>query len=143
MIVVRHGRRINALERQLGQGIGILEILVAEILERPGMFTVIPDDVLRDFRHDVQRVIPGYRHQDVVYPNHRIFQTIMRRVRRVVDFLGDASAANTVVAGKVDHFGFMVRNDSNVVQPAVVDCLGELIRPDPTAFLGSQRKVPV
>ena len=143
MIVVCHGRCIDALESQLGQGIGVLKILIVVILERPGMFAVFPDDVFRYRGHDIQGEIPGDRHQNIVDPDHRVLQPVMGGFRWVVNFLGDASAANAVISADIDDPAFVIGDDGDIVEPAIMECLGELVGADPATFQGPQRVILV
>jgi len=76
VIMMRHRWGIDRLKRQLGQRIGVFEILVTVVFHRPGALTVFADDVIADFRGDVERKIPAHRGQLTVDPYHRFLQTI-------------------------------------------------------------------
>ena len=105
VIVLGDGRRADAVQREPGQRIGVLEVLVAVVLHGPGALAVGVDGVLGELRGDVQREIPGHRHENIVDAHHGVLQTILGRLSGVVDFLRDAAAADTVSAAHVDDLG--------------------------------------
>jgi len=77
VIMLRNRWGIDRLQGQLGQRIGVFEILVTVVFHRPGTLAVFADDVFAYFRGDVQRKIPAHRGQLAVDPHHRFLQTIL------------------------------------------------------------------
>ena len=96
------------------------------------------DHVLADVGGDVQRQIPGHRHQCAEDPQHRRLQPVAGRGLRVVALLGDAAAAQRAVAVDVDVAGPLVRNDHHMVRLAVMQHDVVLVRRDPGAERGDR-----
>ncbi len=138
MVVLGDGRRTDAVQRELGQRVGILEVLVAVVLHGPGALAVLLDGVLGKLGRDVQREVPGHRHENVVDAHQGVLQSVLGRSSGIVDLLRDAAAANAVPAADVDDLGLMVADDGEVVQPTLVESLGVLVGPDPAALVRCQ-----
>ena len=54
----RVGRRLDRLERQLRNGIGVLKVLIGERLHPPSSNAMLFQYVLAHTRHDGDRVVP-------------------------------------------------------------------------------------
>ncbi len=139
--MVRHCRTVDCLQCQLGQRVGIFEILVTEVLHGPRRLAVGLDNMLRNRRGDIQRKVPGHRHQQVVDPQHRVLQAVLGRLLWVIDFLRYATTADTVPTPHVDHTGLVIGDHGHVMHLALPFALGVLVGSYPAALPGPQRVI--
>ena len=163
LVVGRVGRGADGAEGQLGNGVGVLEILVGVGLHRPRGFTVVVQDMTRDPRHDFEGRVPGYGGELVVHPQKRRLEPVGGGTVGVVDLEGQGSSPDAVIAKPVDHPGVgvglhhhMMRltvNQGHVVlvgaDPALerpgghVDAQGVLVRARAAFLSGRPSKHPV
>ena len=85
LVVGRVGGGADGAEGQLGNGVGVLEILVGVGLHRPRGFTVVVQDMTRDPRHDFEGRVPGYGGELVVHPQKRRLEPVGGGTVGVVD----------------------------------------------------------
>ena len=99
------------------------------------------DYVVGYFGRDVQGKIPGYRHQQIVDPHHRVLQAILGGLLRVIDLLCDTTPADTVAPAYVYHPRLVVTDYGDMVHLAIPLTLGVLVGPHPAPLPGPQRVI--
>ena len=131
LVVGRVGGGDDGAEGQLGNGVGVLEILVGVGLHRPRRFTVGVQDMARDPRHDFKGRVPRYGSQLPVHPEKRGFEPVGGGAVGVVDLEGQGTSPDAVIAKPVDHPGVGVRLHDHMVRLPVNQGHVVLIRTDP------------
>ena len=124
-------RRPDVPQRVLRDGVGVLHVAVGEDLDAIGVGAVRLEHVVADLGRDLQREVPGHRHQNAEHPHHRRLQPVAGRRLGVVDLLRDRPAPDRGVARVVDELRVLVGDDHDVMRRAVVQHDVVLVGRDP------------
>ena len=115
LVVRRVGGRAYRAERQLGNRVGVLKILVRVSLHSPCGLAVIREDVLGHSGHDVIRNVPRHRRQLAVDPEQRRLEPVSGRRIRVVGLERKGAATDAVIALAVDYIRLRIGLNHNVM----------------------------
>ena len=126
-------RRLDRFKRQLGNGVGVFEVLIGVSLHPPGSGAVSRNDVPADLRHDVDGQVPGDRDQLAADSHQRIVKSIPGGAIGIVYLLCNTPSADRVITVVTDNRGLMIRMHDHMMLLPVDQTIVVLVGRDPLA----------